>query len=140
MEIDFFFESSNHLRYENGEIVAGPHPAGASRAVKVEPNINGCSGYNVNGGEGYIVTIYNMDGVLPIWQNNVQMSPKPMRVVSQSADKIVLRGYPVQAMSPFGWVDFDGQDYGLTIYIKNEEVEKCVLHLHDRKVDIEYLR
>ncbi|AEW20766.1 hypothetical protein BFO_1970 [Tannerella forsythia 92A2] len=47
------------------------------------------------------------------------MSPKPMKIVSQSEEKIVLRGYPVQAMSPFGWIDFNGQDYGLTIYIKN---------------------
>lgn len=139
MELSFIFKSSDHLRYENGVHVAGPH-GGANRAVKVEPNLNGCNGYNIPSGEGYIVTIYNLDGPHPIWQNNVQMSPKPMQVVSQSADKIVLRGYPVQAMSPFGWIDFNGQDYGLTIYLKNEEVDKCVLHMHNRKVDLEYLK
>lgn len=139
MELNFIFKSSDHLRYENGVHVAGPH-GGANRAVKVEPNLNGCNGYNIPSGEGYIVTIYNLDGPHPIWQNNVQMSPKPMQVVSQSADKIVLRGYPVQAMSPFGWIDFNGQDYGLTIYLKNKEVDKCVLHMHNRKVDLEYLK
>lgn len=139
MELSFIFKSSDHLRYENGVHVAGPH-GGANRAVKVEPNLNGCNGYNIPSGEGYIVTIYNLDGPHPIWQNNVQMSPKPMQVVSQSADKIVLRGYPVQAMSPFGWIDFNGQDYGLTIYLKNEEVDKCMLHMHNRKVDLEYLK
>lgn len=139
MDLSFIFKSSDHLRYENGVHVAGPH-GGANRAVKVEPNLNGCNGYNIPSGEGYIVTIYNLDGPHPIWQNNVQMSPKPMQVVSQSADKIVLRGYPVQAMSPFGWIDFNGQDYGLTIYLKNEEVDKCVLHMHNRKVDLEYLK
>ena len=118
MILNFLFESSDHLRYENGIHVAGPH-GGANRAVKVEPIINGCSGYNLQGGDGYIVTIYNLDGAHPVWQNNVQMSPKPMKIVSQSEEKIVLRGYPVQAMSPFGWIDFNGQDYGLTIYIKN---------------------
>ena len=139
MELNFTFKSSDHLRYENGVHVAGSH-GGANRAVKVEPNINGCNGYNIQGGDGYIVTIYNLDGMHPAWQNNVQMSPKPMRIVSQSVDKIVLRGYPVQAMSPFGWIDFNGEDYGLTIYIQDEEVDKCVLHLHDRKIDLEYLK
>lgn len=139
MELNFTFKSSDHLRYENGVHVAGPH-GGANRAVKVEPNINGCNGYNIQGGDGYIVTIYNLDGMHPAWQNNVQMSPKPMRIVSQSVDKIALRGYPVQAMSPFGWIDFNGEDYGLTIYIQDEEVDKCVLHLHDRKIDLEYLK
>lgn len=139
MELNFTFKSSDHLRYENGVHVAGPH-GGANRAVKVEPNINGCNGYNIQGGDGYIVTIYNLDGMHPAWQNNVQMSPKPMRIVSQSVDKIVLRGYPVQAMSPFGWIDFNGEDYGLTIYVQDEEVDKCVLHLHDRKIDLEYLK
>lgn len=68
------------------------------------------------------------------------MSPKPMRIISQSADEIVLRGYPVQAMSPFGWIDFDGQDYGLSILLKNGNIDRCILHMHDRNVDIEYLK
>ena len=140
MELDFIFKSSDHLRYENGIHVSGPHHGGANRAVKVEPNKNGCSGYNVQGGDGYIVTIYNLEGAHPVWGNNVQMSPKPMRIVEQTTRKIVLRGYPVQAMSPFGWIEFSGQDYGLTIFIKNEEVDKCVLHMYDRNTDLEYLK
>ena len=139
MPLNFLFESSDHIRYQNGIHVAGPH-GGAKRAVKVEPNTNGCSGYNITAGDGYIVTIYNLDGPHPIWNNNVQMSPKPMRIISQSADDMVLRGYPVQAKSPFGWIDFNGQDYGLTILLENGHVEKCVLHMHDRNVDIEYLK
>lgn len=121
MTLDFVFNSSDHIRYQNGIHVAGPH-GGANRAIKVEPNINGCSGYNIVSGDGYIVTIYNLDGMHPVWQNNVQMSPKPMRIISQSADKIVLRGYPLQAMSPFGWIDFNGQDYGLTIFLKKNKL------------------
>lgn len=139
MNLDFVFKSPDHLRYENGNHVSGPH-GGAGRAVKVEPNINGCEGYNVSSGDGYIVTVFNLDGIHPVWQNNVQMTPKPMRVVSQTADKIVLRGFPVQAQSPFGWVDFNGEDYGLTIKLKKGEVENCILHMHDRNVDIEYLK
>lgn len=139
MNLDFVFKSPDHLRYENGIHVSGPH-GGAGRAVKVEPNINGCEGYNVRSGDGYIVTVYNLDGNHPVWQNNVQMTPKPMRIVSQNADKIVLRGFPVQAQSPYGWVGFNGEDYGLTIKLKNGEVENCILHMYDRNVDIEYLK
>lgn len=139
MTLNFVFESSDHIRYQNGIHVAGPH-GGARRAVKVEPNANGCEGYNIQGGDGYIVTIYNLDGPHPLWQNNVQMNPKPMRIVSRVQDRIILRGYTVQAMSPCGWIDFEGQNYGMTIILKDDEVEKCVLHMHDREVDIEYMK
>ena len=124
MKLDFVFKSSDHLRYENGRHVSGPH-GGAGRAVKVEPNING--------GEGFTVTMYNLDGNHPVWQNNVQMAPKQMKVIEQTNDKIVLRGYGHDAMGG------SFADYGLTIKLKNGELENCILHMHDRGVDIEYL-
>lgn len=139
MDLNFVFKSSDHLRYENGIHVAGPH-GGAGRAVKVESNTNGIEGYDIERGDGYIVTVFNLDGNHPVWQNNVQITPKPMRIVSQTSDKIVLRGFLVQAMSPFGWVDFNGEDYGLTITLKGDQIENCILHMHDRNVDIEYLK
>lgn len=124
MKLDFVFKSSDYLRYENGRHVSGPH-GGAGRAVKVEPNING--------GEGVSVTMYNLDGNHPVWQNNVQMAPKQMKVIEQTNDKIVLRGYGQDAMGA------SFADYGLTIKLKNGELENCILHMHDRGVDIEYL-
>lgn len=139
MNLNFVFKSPDHLRYENGKHVSGPH-GGAGRAIKVEPNTEGCEGYNIRIGDGYILTIYNLDGNHPVWQNNVQMTPKPMRIVSQTPEKIVLRGYPVQAKGPFGWVEFNGADYGMSILLKNGEIDKCILHMHDRRVDIEYLK
>jgi len=124
MNLDFVYKSSDHLRYENGKHVSGPHN-GARRAITVQPNING--------GEGYTVTLFNLDGNHPVWRNNVQMAPKQMKIVQQSSDKIVLRGYGVDSMgSSFA-------DYGLTIYFLNGEVNKCILHMHDRNVDVEYL-
>jgi hypothetical protein len=124
MKLDFVFKSSDHLRYENGIHVSGPH-GGAGRAVKVEPNISG--------DESVTVTLYNLDGNHPIWQNNVQMAPKQMKVIEQTNDKIVLRGYGHDAMGA------SFADYGLTIKLKNGELENCILHMHDRGVDIEYL-
>jgi hypothetical protein len=137
MNLNFILKSPEHLRYENGKQVSVPQ-VGAARAVQVEPNVNGCEGYNIKGGEGFIVTVYNLDGNHPVWNSNVQMTPKPMKVVSQSTDKIVLRGYQLKAMSPFGWIDFNGADYGLSIFLKNGQVDKCTLHMHDRNIDIEY--
>lgn len=125
MNLDLVFKSSDHLRYQNGEYVSGPH-GGAGRAIKIEPNING--------GQGYIVTLFNLDGDHPIWQNNIQMAPKQMKILQETNDKIVLLGYGKDATgSSFA-------DYGLTINLKNKEIENCILHMHDRNVDIKYLK
>jgi hypothetical protein len=83
-KMNFVFKSPDQIRYVNGKHVCGPN-VGAGRAVKVEPNISG--------GEGYTVTLYNLDGNHPVWQNYVQMAPKQMKVIQQAGDKIFLRGY-----------------------------------------------
>ncbi|MFM9947493.1 MAG: hypothetical protein ACKV1O_06100 [Saprospiraceae bacterium] len=111
-DLNFVFKSSDHLRFENGKLISGPH-GGAGRAVKVEPNISG--------DEGCTVTLYNLDGNHPVWQNNVQMAPKQMKVIQQTNEKIVLRGYGYDAMgSSFA-------DYGLTITLDNGTIENGVV-------------
>jgi hypothetical protein len=122
--LNFVFKSSDHLRYENNRHVDGPH-GGANRAVRVEPNITG--------GKGYSVTLYNLDGNHPIWQNNVQMATKQMEVIEDIENKVVLRGYGQDTIGA------SFADYGLTIYYADYEPIKCVLHMHDRNVSIEYL-
>lgn len=125
INLNFVFKSSDHLRYENGIHVSGPH-GGAGRAVKVEPNING--------GKGFTVTLYNLDGNHPLWQNNIQMAPKQMEIINQTNNKIELRGYGYDSMgSSFS-------DYGLTILFRDDSIDKCILHMLDRNVDIEYLK
>lgn len=125
MDLNFIFKSPDHLRYENGNHVSGPH-GGAARAIKVETN--------ASGEETYSVTIYNLDGNHAVWQNNVQMASKPMKIVKKTNEKIVLRGYGQDMMG--------GQfsDYGLTVHFLERQVSKCVLHMYDRAVDIEYLK
>ena len=132
------FVSNSHQRYENGIPVKGLQKS--KRSIKIEENINGCEGYSIKGGDGYIVTIFNLEGNHPLWGNNIQMTPKPMRIISKSSEKIVLRGYRVEAMTPFGWTDFNGADYGFSIFIKNGEIEYCMLHMYDRNVDIKYFK
>ena len=122
MNLNFVLKSYDHLRYENGKHVSGPH-GGANRAVTVEPN--------KKNGEGYLVAIYNLDGNHPIWRDNVQMAPKQMKIIQKTIDKVVLRGHGYDARgSSFA-------DYGMTIHLKNSDIEKCILHMHDRNVDIE---
>lgn len=120
--------SDAHQRFENGNPVMGHQQCG--RMITIEANSDGCSGYKLVAGDGFIVKIHNMD------VNKPNMSPKPMRLVSKSNDRIELKGYLVQAQTPFGWDDFDLSDYGLTITLLNSTVKKCTLHMFDRNVDI----
>lgn len=126
----FVFKSTCHQRYENIIPVRGLQHC--LRTVSVEKNVKGCSGYQIQPGDGYIVKIFNND----IGQPN--MSDKPMRVKSISRDLVVLQGYPLKAMSPLGWMDVDYSEYGLDIYYRNGEIEKCVLHMYERDTFIEY--
>ncbi len=126
----FVFKSDCHQRYENGSEVMGLQQC--VRTVSVEKNTNGCRGYRLNPGDGYIVKVFNDDLGKP------NMSDKPMRIISKTADKVELRGFPIEAQTPFGWQEVDYRDYGLTVYYTNGKVTKCVLHMFDRNVDIEY--
>ncbi len=120
LELNFVFQSSDHLRFENGRHVSGPH-GGAPRAVKVEANING--------GEGYTVTMFNTDGGRAV----VQMAPKQMKLIGADNSKIVLKGFGRDSMgSSFA-------DYGLTIFHNEGNIGKLTLHMFDRGVDIQYL-
>ena len=128
--VPFVFESNQHQRYENEKPVQGLQEC--PRIIKVEKNVNGCSGYQLKSGDGYIIRMINGDTGQP------QMSAKPMRVIKSTADEAVFRGYMVSAQTPFGYQDIDMADYGLTVSLKDGKVVKCVLHMYDRYVDIEY--
>lgn len=130
------FESHSHQRFEHGIPVRGLQVC--NRAVKIEENINGCKGYNIQPGDGYIVSILNLDGNHPVWGDNYQMSPKPMRLVRKTSNEISLQGYEVLAMTPFGYQEIDMSDYGITLYIENDEIVKYRLDMFDRNISIEY--
>lgn len=59
------FDSSDHIRFQNGKDVSG-HNYGCNRRFVIEKNIEG--------GEGYTVTMYNLDGLHPLWKDNIQMA------------------------------------------------------------------
>lgn len=124
---DIQFLSDDHTRYQNGKAVTVQgQNKGANRGIQIEPNING--------GEGYTVTIFNMDGNHPLWGNNIQMAPKQMKLVSVNNQKIVLCGFGYDSMGE------SFADYGLSIFHNNTEPTKLKLHMHNRNVDIEYFK
>ena len=85
------FDSSDHIRFQNGQNVSG-HNYGCNRRLVIEKNIQG--------DEGYTVTMYNLDCIHPLWQNNVQMAPKRMRIINVDSNIIQLRGYGFDMMEP----------------------------------------
>lgn len=127
----FTFRSNCHQRYENDTPVMSLQEC--IRTVSLVKNTDGCPGYKLKPGVGYIVKIYNDDLGKP------NMSDKPMKVVTKSADIVELRGFPIEARSPFGWQEVDYSDYGFVVYYKNGQVEKCVLHMYDRNIRLEYM-
>ncbi len=126
------FKSNCHQRYESGAPVRGLQEC--LRSVSVVKNTNGCPGYRLQPGIGYIVKIYNDDLGKP------NMSDKPMKVVRKTDSFVELRGFPIEAQSPFGWQEVDYSDYGFIVYYKDGHVDKCVLHMYDRNIKIEYMK
>ena len=126
----FTFKSNCHQRSENGRPVQRLQKC--IRTVSVVKNTNGCPGYRIQPGLGYIVKIYNDDLGPP------NLSDQPMKVVRKPDTSVELRGFPIEAQSPFGWQKVDYSVYGLNVHYEHGKVSKCVLHMYDRNTFIEY--
>ena len=128
---DLVLKSTHHQRYQNGIPVMGDQYC--SRTIKIENKVfkDMFNGLDVTPQKGFLVTMWNMDTATP----TQHMQPKLMEMEADLGDKIILRGVTLKAM---GVVAFDNKDYGITLHLKNRNVVKCVLHLLDRGVDIEY--
>ncbi|WP_195653164.1 hypothetical protein [Bacteroides cellulosilyticus] len=119
------FTTSDHVRFQNGQDVSG-HNYNCNRKFVIEKNIQD--------NEGYTVTLYNLDGIHPLWQNNVQMAPKQMRIVSVDNNVIEMRGYGYDQLGA------SFEDYGVFILISNGEIERLQLNMLDRNTSIVYLK
>lgn len=119
------FDSSDHVRFQNGKDVSG-HNYGCNRRITIEKNING--------GEGYTVTMYNLDGIHPAWGNNVQMAPKQMRIINKQNNIIELRGFGYDSLGA------SFEDYGLIMMIDSGEITRVQLNMYDRNISIVYLK
>ena len=118
---DFKFLSDDHTRVENGR-PTNANNKGAWRGIRVKTSDN----------TTFFVTMYNMNENHPVWGDNIQMAEKRMKIIEESADKIVLRGYGTDAMGA------SFADYGLTLHKSNNNVNKVTLHMHDRNIAIVY--
>lgn len=129
--LDLVLKSTHHQRYQNGIPVMGAQYC--NRTIKIENKVfkEMFNGLDVSPKEGFLVTMWNMDMPNP----TPQMQPKLMEMVTNTDDKILLRGVVLKTM---GIVAYDNKDYGMTLHLKNKNVVRCVLHLYDRGVDIEY--
>ena len=117
--------SSDHVRFQNNQDISG-HNYGANRRLVIEKNIED--------GEGYTVTMFNLDGIHPLWQNNIQMSPKRMRITNVSDNIVQLRGYGYDSMGT------SFADYGVVLLLENEEIIRAQLNMYDRNISIVYLK
>lgn len=129
--VDLVLKSTHHQRYQNGVPVMGAQYC--HRTIKIENKVfkEMFNGLDVIPQEGFLVTMWNMDVESPMQH----MQPKLMEMMFDTGDTIMLRGVQLQAM---GVVAYDNRDYGMTLNLKNRNVVKCVLHMYDRGVDIEY--
>ena len=128
------FDSSDHIRFQNGEDVSG-HNFGCNRRFVIEKNIEG--------GEGYTVTMYNLDGLHPLWKDNIQMAPKRMRIVSSKEKIVELRGYGYDENAlalgvPLSDASF--ASYGVVLLIEDNEIKRMQLNMFDRNISIVYLK
>jgi hypothetical protein len=128
------FDSSDHVRFQNGQNVSG-HNYGCNRRLVIEKNIQG--------GKGYTISMYNMDGMHPLWQNNIQMAPKRMKIVNVDGNIVDLRGYGYDenalAMgAPLETASFE--NYGVVLMIEDGKIIRAQLNMFDRNVSIVYLQ
>lgn len=119
------FDSSDHVRFQNGQAVSG-HNYGCNRRISIEKNING--------GEGFTVTIYNLDSIHPLWGNNVQMAPKQMRIIKSLENVVELRGFGKDRLGA------TFSDYGILVMIESNEIVRVQLNMIDRNTSIVYLK
>ena len=121
----FVFKSTNYQRPENGIAVMGVQSC--MRTVSVEKNTAGCEGYNITA--GCIVKVFNND------LNKPNMSDMPVDLVDITNEKVVFRGYSLEAMSPSGWQKVDYSDYRFTVHYSNNSIFRYVLHMYDRNIE-----
>ena len=87
--------------------------------------------------------MYNLDGLHPLWKDNIQMAPKRMRIVSSNENIIELRGYgydenALTMGAPLSDASF--VSYGIILLIEGNEIKRMQLNMFDRNISIVYLK
>lgn len=121
---DVYFRSSRQIYIENGDNTE--EVRNEKKAVKIEPNIHG--------NKGYSFTTYKLTGFIPIWGNKVDIPPIPMDVKEPGKLKTFLKGYNETGSA----LNYD--NFSLSIFHPDNEIEKIILVRKDEDVIIEFLK
>lgn len=124
------FKSLDHIRFQNGLDVSG-HNYGCTRKFIIENNIDGK--------EGYTISIYNLNGIHPQYQ----MTPKPMKIIRVESNLVEFRGYGYDERAvamgvPINMASFE--DYGVIVMIENDEIVRAQLNMYDRNISLIYFK
>ncbi len=118
---NFKFLSDDHTRINNGQ-KSDANNKGAWRGIRIKSYDN----------KVFYVTIYTMSGNHPMWGDNIQMSEKQMKMVKETKNKIILRGFGTDNMG------YSFSDYGITLHKTNNQINKISLHMYAKNAEIIY--
>ncbi len=96
-------------------------PGKTSTSIIIEENRDGCPGYKVEAGEGYVVSVVNDASGM------VQIGPLPMMIEEISTDCISLQGFQCTKESLYGSTEVDNSYIGLSVLFDNLLPQRCVL-------------
>lgn len=116
---DYKFVSDNHIRIQN-EQRSNADNKGAWRGIRIQSPDNII----------FVVAIYNLTGNHPVWGDNIQMSPKPMKLIEENNEMIYLRGIETFEAS--------FSNYGITLHKRNGSITEITLLLFSKNTEIIY--
>lgn len=133
---DLVLVSRKHVRFEKNIPVGGVQECG--RAIFIENKVFSdlFDGLSVTPQKGFLVSMVNTDVRNSNGSYPPMMESKLMELVSDNGNRIELRGVKLIAL---GIETVDFSDYGISLCLANRKVVKCILHMFDRDVHIEYL-
>ena len=107
-------------------------PGKTSTSIIIEENRDGCPGYKVEAGKGYVVSVVNDASGM------VQIGPLPMMIEDISKDSISLQGFQCTKESLYGSTEVDNSYIGLSILFDNNSPKKCVLSRNETQKNYMY--
>ena len=128
--------SKRHQRYENGVPVMGMQYCGRALIIENADFRKLMNGAPVFPSDGFLVRMFNIDVRDENGNYQPMMQPKLMELISDNMNKVELKGIALELM---GVIGADFRDYSISLHLVNRRVVKCVLHMLDRGIDIEYL-
>ena len=96
-----------------------------NRRIDIEPNYKGHPELRITNGDGYLLRVHNLD------TNTIQITTKPMRVIEENSDYILFRGYNCTAITMFGPVDTEADDFGVMILLDGDRIRGILVKRYD---------